>query len=176
MTSYAQFGEDLLIQEQLERIGVTNQFCFEVGAHNGEFASNTLMFRNEGWTALLAESHPEHFAKLEAVYGASAICVHELVTDMDDLLARHDAPQQPDFGVIDIDGDDYWLWHNMERFRPRIMLIEFSPYKNAPGYDPAAPKPPGTGQTARQPTIDLGKEKGYQLAGETFCNLLFVAD
>lgn len=174
-TSYSQFGEDLEVAKILKTIGSNNQWCFEVGAHDGLYLSNTRAFRELGWTAVLGEGHPEHGAKLVQDFGDSCHCVHEMIDDMDEVLWRLDAPLDIDFGVIDIDGADYWLWHDMEVYRPRIMLIEFSPYKHVEGHDEVNPQPRGSKiQTARQPTIDLAISKGYSLVWESFCNLLFV--
>ncbi len=177
MESLAQFGEDLLIHAELERIGVRNQWCFEVGAHDGTFASNTLLFRNMGWNAVLMERDPVLFATMEETYGAidGTQCYNATVKNLDSMLELTGAPKDIDFGVIDIDGADYWLWSDMEVYRPRLMLIEFSPYKHQEGYIEHDPQPRGsTVQTARLPTIELGTDKGYRLVGETFCNLLFV--
>jgi hypothetical protein len=176
MPSYSQFGEDLLVNALFEDIGTRNQWCFEVGAHNGRYCSNTLAFREQGWTAILAESHHRYFEQLQAEYGDTAHCIHEHVTDLDALLERFEAPTDIDFGVIDVDGQDYWLWHDMIRYRPRVLLIEFSPYEKQETYDPANAVPRGgIGQTARQPLMELADSKGYEFVADTFCNLLFLA-
>jgi hypothetical protein len=175
MNSYAQFNEDRLIAELLERIGISNRWCFEVGAHDGSYFSNTLAFREQGWTAVLAEGHPQHATKLIETYGDQSHCVHEMVSSMDDVLRRFGAPRDIDLGVIDIDGEDYWLWHDMEFYRPRVMLIEFSPYVTQDTHDPVRPIPRGApGQTAKAPMMELAQSKGYELVDATFCNLLFV--
>lgn len=177
--SYAQFGEDLIIRELFDRIGAVNRWCFEVGAHDGVTNSNTLIFRRDGWSAVLAESDAALFAKLNETTKSEpkSYAVWETVTDLDSLLARHNAPTNLDLGVIDIDGDDYWLWHGMTKYRPRVLLVEYSPYVKSAGFDPDNPIPRGENkgrQTARQPTLDLAADKGYTLVAETFCNLLFV--
>ena len=179
--SYAQFGEDKLIADVFERIGTKNRVCFEVGAHDGRYFSNTLAFREQGWHAILAECHPDHYAALEAEFGEQSDCWFGKVECLDTLLDAFSAPTDIDLGVIDVDGRDYWLWHDMVKFRPRVLLIEFSPYVTQPWHDPVNPVPREdrsvpVKQTARQPTIDLATEKGYELVGETFCNLLFAGN
>lgn len=172
--THSQFGEDLIFMETLSRIGTTNKWCFEVGAHDGSWLSNTLRFRNQGWDAVLMEREIKHFKVLKEDYGETATCVYGEVFSLDHTLNQTAIPEFPDIGVIDIDGDDYWLWKAMIFYRPRILCIEFNPYDTQPGYDEFIPAAPGSGQTARLPTIALGEEKGYSLVGETFCNLIFV--
>lgn len=176
MNSYSQFGEDVVIASLFDTIGESNRWCFEVGAHDGRYFSNTLAFREQGWTAILAECHKEHGAKLMAEFGDKAFCVVDTITDIDRWLADTGAPADIDLGVIDVDGEDYWLWHDMVEFRPRVLMIEFNPYVTQPHYDADWPIPRGQvpGQTARQPIIDLACSRDYGLHAETFCNLVFV--
>lgn len=177
MNSYSQFSEDKLIAELFAKIGTENHWCFEVGAADGRWLSNTLAFREQGWDAVLAECDPEPAAKLLQEFGGVSHCVHAKVTDLDTLLARFGAPYNIDLGVIDIDGNDYWLWHDMTLYRPRVLLVEFSPYVDQPTHDPVNPIPRGgPGQTAKQPLVELGEKKGYRLTTATFCNLLFVRE
>jgi len=175
VNTYAQFGEDTIVAEILAEIGTNNRWCFEVGAHNGRFISNTLAFREIGWRAVLAESHPEHAAKLIEDYGKESHCIHGTIDNLDVMLGAFGAPRDIDFGVIDVDGADYWLWHDMEEFRPRVLVIEYNPYTNQKHYDPANPIGRGKpGQTAKIPLLKLAESKGYGLENETFCNLIFV--
>lgn len=176
MLSHSQFGEDMIIADLLDEIGTENQWCFECGAHNGRYLSNTLAFREKGWHSVLIERDYDLFSDMVEAFGGDGrtwICQVE-ATNLDLVLSQTPIPEFPDFGVIDIDGDDYWLWKAMHYYRPRILCIEFNPYESQPYYDPDVPNTPGVGQSAKNPIIDLATEKGYELRGETFCNLLFV--
>jgi hypothetical protein len=61
---YSQFGEDGLVEAVFELIGTTNKWCFEVGAADGVFYSNTKRLRDQGWSAVLIEKEHAEFAKL----------------------------------------------------------------------------------------------------------------
>ena len=167
--TYTQFGEDGLIQACLERIGETNRQCFEVGAADGLFFSNTLRLREQGWRAVLIEAEDQAFSKLWTRYGRESICIHATATDLDTQIPEHFS-RTPDLGIIDIDGQDYWLWHDMENIRPRIMLVEIHP----PDVWAAIPKRSGNGQAGLNAIEKLGTDKGYQLVATTHCNALFV--
>ena len=124
---YTQFGEDGLIEATFETIGTTNRHCFEIGAADGLFYSNTLRLRESGWMAVLLEADANQFSKLQRDYGDTAVCIEGRVTDLDAELAKTGISQNPDFGVIDIDGQDYWMWLDLEEYRPRVMLVEIYP-------------------------------------------------
>lgn len=173
---FSQFGEDGLIEAVLGRIGERNRWCFEVGAADGLFYSNTKRLRDAGWKSVLIEANAEHFAKLAQLANDRTHAIRERINygSLDIILGEVDAPNDLDFGVIDIDGQDYWAWKGMQQFCPRVMLVEFM-YASENFTDPSfTPKENGEGQAGLQAIIDLGKQKGYTPLVSTFCNVLFA--
>lgn len=169
VSTSAQFGEDGLLAAVLERVGATNRWCFEVGAGDGEWLSNTKVFRDAGWAGLLIEADDTKFDALTRWASPTVRCVRQKIEgdDLDRLLARCQAPADLDVGVIDIDGQDYWLWKHMTRHRPRIMLVEYS------GSCAVPPEGATGGQAGAGALIALGREKGYVALARTNVNLLF---
>jgi len=171
---YTQFGEDGLIAACLQRIGETNRHCFEIGAADGRFFSNTLLLREQGWFSVLIEGNEKLFDKLQADYGNESTCIHRLCSDLDSLLRETDIHTEADLGIIDIDGQDYWMWHDLQDVQPRIMLVEISTH----GASSSIPKrgQPYPAQAGLVAIQSLGIQKGYTLVASTFCNALFVKD
>jgi hypothetical protein len=170
--TYTQFGEDGLIAACLEKIGETNRQCFEIGAADGRFFSNTLRLREDGWRAVLIEAEREAFNKLQNEFGGTSICIHETCSDLDTTLATTGISHAPDLGIIDIDGQDYWLWHDLRKVRPRIMLVEILP--NQPAVPPPERGSDSDPQTGLNAIRELGTDKGYTLVATTHCNALFI--
>ncbi len=56
------------------------------------------------------------------------------VENIERLLVGGDVPDEFDLLSIDIDGNDYWVWNAITRYRPRVLVIEY----NA-GLGPSAP-------------------------------------
>jgi hypothetical protein len=171
---YSQFGEDGLIEAALNLIGIKNHWCFEVGAHDGVHLSNTKRLRDEGWSALLIEAHETHFQKLKKWESDRVTCLNLLLEpgNIDSVLTSSAAPKDLDLGVIDVDGQDYFLWQGMREFQPRLMLVEYSPYD---GPD-AMPDTAAQHQAGINPIVALGKEKGYFPLAATYCNVLFCRE
>jgi hypothetical protein len=141
----SQFGEDGLIEAAFELIGTTNKWCFEVGAGDGLFWSNTLRLREAGWHAVLIEGNPVEAEKLKAFESSLVRTACAMIGTNGKLDALLDVilqvplrgecmPLEPDFGVIDIDGQDFWLWHDLHLHVPRVMLVEYSPYRKTGHY------------------------------------------
>jgi hypothetical protein len=167
---YTQFGEDGLIASVFQRIGETNRQCFEVGASDGFFFSNTLRLRELNWRALLIESDQQKAQVLKNRYGKDSICLHMTCSSLNEPLRDAGFVRDLDFGVIDIDGQDYYLWEDLTEFQPRVMLVEVSTRHSS---EPP-PERGGEGQAGIDAITALGKAKGYTLVAETFCNALFV--
>lgn len=170
---YSQFGEDGLIQGIFDHIGIVNKWCFEVGAADGEWLSNTKLWRDRGWSALLVESEPKAFSKLKRFENERVRCVCEHVgpDSLDRLLAIAGAPIDLDLGVIDVDGQDWWILDGLKNFKPRVLMVEFSQTFDAP-----IPKLGGAGQACKTHICELAATKGYRLVAETLVNALFVRE
>lgn len=169
---YTQFGEDGLIDACLRRVGETNRHCFEIGAADGRFFSNTLRLRENGWFAVLIESHAALYEKLQREFGEQSTCIYTHCTDLDSVLLQTEISTTPDLGVIDIDGQDYWLWDALVTVRPRVMLVEISTrgeWEGIPGIGEEYPA-----QAGLRAVEDLGRRKEYTLVAHTYCNALFV--
>ena len=174
--TFSQFGEDGIVAAFFKKYEPHNRTCFEVGAADGVFFSNTLALRKSGWDAVLIEPDPEAYSRLLSFAGPNVKCVCDAVGPsggkIDDILGRYQIPHDLDLGVIDIDGADYWAWHDMEKFRPRLMLVEFQ--QQPPGLDPP-PKNAGMRQQAGEQAIaKLAIDKGYVPIVRTRVNLICV--
>jgi hypothetical protein len=170
----SQFGEDGLIESVFSRVGETNRWCFEVGAADGLFFSNTKRLRDAGWHSVLIEAGDEQFEKLQLLANVRTHVVHERINfgALDRLLGDRGAPEAIDLGVIDIDGQDYWAWKGMQKYRPRVMLVEFA-YFNPPTHIPREGDVTPD-QAGLQAIVNLGVQKGYTALVSTYCNVLFA--
>ncbi len=159
---YSQGGADGILERIFETVGTTNRFFVEFGAKDGVELSNTAYLRLErGWSGLLMEG------ETPVVPGV----VNEFVTaeNIEDIFSRRKVPERFDLLSIDIDGNDYWVWKALQRFRPRAVVIEYNihfqhheawtvPYDPERHWDKSGYH--GASLAALQ---KLGKQKGYSL-------------
>ncbi len=117
---HSQGGEDGVLQHVFECIGTTNRYFVEFGAWDGRYVSNTAHLRlDHGWSGLLLEGDSEH---------VSDIVRQEFVTaeNVNTLFAKYEVPGVFDLLSIDIDGNEYWVWKALDRYRPRVVVIEYN--------------------------------------------------
>lgn len=177
-----QLGEDGIIDAVFNLIGKTNKYCIEFGAWDGKLYSSTWnLINNFNWSALLIEANKEKFGKLKAEYAdngnvAALNCLVETAGEfsLDSILKAAEAPSEPDFLSIDIDGLDWYIWESLSAFSPRLISVEFNP--TVPNdiifiqdNDPTINQ--GCSLAA---LIELGHSKSYELVATTAWNAFFV--
>ncbi len=175
-----------MLAEIFARIGAGDRYFVEFGAEDG-LEGNTRFLREVlGWRGAYIEADPEQHARLSARLDpqtCTALCSMVTPANIESLLDRAGVPEAFDLLSIDIDGQDHHVWKAIERFRPRVVVIEY----NA-GIEPgrALVEPTGKGPWDRtdyfgasiEALVGLGRSKGYrfvhaELAG---INAFFVAD
>lgn len=65
--SYAQCGEDLIIDHLIKLIGVNEPFYLDLGAHHPNYLSNTYFFYERGFTGVCVEADPSLIKAFEKV-------------------------------------------------------------------------------------------------------------
>lgn len=102
--------------------------------------------------------------------------------NIESLFGDLGVPETPDLLSIDIDGNDYWVWQAITRFRPRMVVAEYN--ANYPPdvswimkYNAKHAWNGGTHYGASLLALEkLGASKGYALVGCDFTgvNAFFV--
>lgn len=112
---YSQNGEDGVIAAIFDAIGTTNKVSLEFGSHPQE--CNTKLLHEQGWDATCWDLHP---------YGESWFRQeHISPSNINALFDKHEIPSKFDFLSIDVDGNDFHLWHALRhQIQPRVVCIE----------------------------------------------------
>jgi hypothetical protein len=128
---WSQNGEDGIIQELLRRVGVKHRFFVEFGVETGVECNCGRLARAEQWSGLFLEASPELFPHLQENFRAlpAVRCQQTAVSsqNIEEVLAANQVPADFDLLSIDIDGNDYWVWKAIQRWQPRIVVIEYNP-------------------------------------------------
>jgi len=129
LRAFSQNGEDGVLVELLRRTGEGGRFFVEFGAGDGRENNSLFLADVLAWSGLFIEGDPQRAARLADKYRGT--CVHArnaLVTPetIDDVFAAAGVPAEPDVLSIDVDGADYWIWRGLQRYRPRIVVIEYN--------------------------------------------------
>ncbi len=180
----SQTGEDGIIDKVFEIIGTQSKWCVEFGAYDGKFCSNTYNLINRGgYSAVLIEPSKGRYKALEKNYAdkPNVVLLNSFIdiegaNSLDNILSRTPIPTEFDLLVIDIDGNDYHIWQSLEKYHPRVVIIEFN--STIPlNLEIVQPKEKihdcGASLLA---VYNLGKQKGYQLVCISGDNAIFVEE
>lgn len=178
----SQLGEDGILEKIFEIIPEGNKWCVEFGAGDGKLLSNTYnLIVNHNWSSVQIEANPDRFAVLSSRYSEreDVYCLNKVISfegegKLDDVLCNTPIPEDFDLLSIDIDGNDFHIWSSLEKYRPKVLVIEFNP--TIPHYVNFVQKKDisvnhGCSLAA---LVELGKEKEYELICSTQWNGIFV--
>lgn len=177
---FSQSGEDGVIREIFNRIGTTNQYFVEFGVENG-LENNTRFLLQQGWHGSWIEGNERMSIQIRKTFHSylsqgtlTLLNAYITAENIDPFLCQLKVPLELDFLSIDIDGNDYWVWKALDRWKPRVLVIEYNghfpancewimPYNSSHCWD-------GTSHFgASLKALELiGRAKGYKLV---YCNL-----
>lgn len=182
---HSQCGQDGVLAKLFEMMQIDSGYCIEFGAWDGVHLSNTRNLLKTGrWGGCLMELDNNRFHKLNELYKERddvAIVQRAVGIDkgdsLDDILDSVGAPESPDFLSIDIDSDDYHVWNALERYSPKVVLIENNPYipfyvEYIQAYK-SERMPMGSSALS---VFLLGRRKGYTAVAYVGHDWLFVRD
>jgi hypothetical protein len=187
LKAFSQNGEDGVIAEILRRCGVQDGFFVEFGAARGVENNCAAPADVLGWRGLFMEGGARDHAVLERKYSQSdrvaTRCAMVTPENVEALFADAGVPGELEVLSIDVDGEDYWIWEALGRYRPLVVVIEYNSGL-APGRRLVQPR--GTGPWDGTSFVgaslaaleSLGERKGYRLVHTdlTGVNAFFVRD
>ena len=187
---FSQNGEDGMIEEIFRRLGTTNKFVVEFGAAAG-LENNSVYLLHLGWKAFWIEGSRKlvgrvlrthsHFIDNSQLAVRCAFVTRETIQQHFD---EAEVPSEPDLLSIDIDGNDYWVWEAIDRYSPRVVVMEYNPLWPPhvcwiQKYDAQRSWDGTSYHGASLKSLELlGKRKGYSLVGCDLAgaNSFFVRD
>jgi len=175
---YSQFGEDGIIEKIFEILSPLSRVCIEVGAWDGFHLSNTANLWTNGWKGILIEGDNNRYLSLmENVKGYNCHCIkafvgYEYHNTLENILKMEGISENVDFLSIDVDGDDYYIFENLKKIKPRLITCEFNP--TIPfNMDLISEKGNCFGCSALS-LVKLAEKKDYRLIAMTDTNCFFV--
>jgi hypothetical protein len=130
---WSQNDEDGMIAEIFRRIGVTTKTFLEIGVGDGS-ENNTTALLAAGWTGWWIEgsekdchSISKRLAEMPAL--KARLKLHQAYVQPNTiatLLADLEVPTEIDLFSLDIDLNTYHIWAALDKFRPRVVVVEYN--------------------------------------------------
>ena len=128
---FSQFGEDGLIQFLIKNLNISSKTFIEFGVENYEEANTRFLLENNNWSGLIIDSSKEnieHIKNQNYFWKYNLKAIKEFITkeNINNMIKKN--MSEVDIGIlsIDIDGNDYWIWNEIEVIKPDIVIIEYN--------------------------------------------------
>ncbi len=182
----------------MSKIPDKTYWCVELGAWDGKSESNTYYFiSRHSYNAVMIEADPLKYNLLcENMKENGIICVNVYVRpegqhNLDNVLSLTPIPIQFDLLSIDVDGDDYFVWQSLNKYQPKVVVIEIN-MRHKPGVklinksvSPIVQGDISTGissmwgitgyiGTSISSMTELAIKKNYCLLANINCNVIYV--
>ena len=154
------------------------QLC-DIGSGDGFFLSNSYYFiKKYNFEALMVEAREIDLVTSRKIFENDKVHHENIFIDktntIDQVLKKHNFKKDIDLLSIDIDGQDYHLFKQLEIYRPKLIIVECN--MTARKYirlieDEGANN--GVGSSALS-ILELGNKKNYKLCLQLFNNLIFI--
>ena len=128
---FSQFGDDGIIQYLVNKLPLKNKTFIEFGAENYREANTRFLLVSNYWSGLVIDGSEENIKaiKNENIYGYFDLrAKHSFVTkeNINALLTESGFNRELAILSIDIDGNDYWVWKEINSFEPDIIICEYN--------------------------------------------------
>jgi hypothetical protein len=179
---YSQWGEDGIIDYLTRKVEIKNNIFVEFGVENYLESNTRFLLVNKNWSGLVIDGDSANvsFIKADPIYwrqNLKADCAFITRENINELLKRNGVAGDIGLLSIDLDGNDYWVWQEIEVISPRIVVVEYN-YRF--GADKALVVPYDANFVRQKAhysriyfgaslkaLVNLGKKKGYSFVG---CN------
>lgn len=129
---FSQFGDDGIIQYLTNHLDLKKRTFIEFGVGD-YFESNTrFLLQKDNWSGFVMDGSSKNMARLKDAYFFWRHDLHAQASyitreNVAELLHPHISRWQgdPDLLHIDLDGNDYWIWMELD-IRPVILILEYN--------------------------------------------------
>lgn len=131
---FSQFGDDGIIQYLINRLDIDREYhnFIEFGVENYEESNTKFLLFNNNWSGLIMDSSNENINHIKNSnyfwkYDLEAKSCFVNKNNINDLINDSKIDKKRIALLsIDIDGNDYWVWKEINIIDPLIVIIEFN--------------------------------------------------
>jgi len=126
---YSQNGEDGILNYIFSKIKNKNKTFIEFGVEDGKECNTANLSINFGWNGLLIEGDKKMALKTKEFYKDLPVkVVNQFVTkaNINNIFKENGIVGEIDLLSIDIDGNDYWIWKEINAVNPRVVIVEYN--------------------------------------------------
>ena len=128
---YSQWGDDGIIQFLVDYLDIDQNTFIEFGVSNYKEANTRFLLINNNWSGLVMDGSKQNVAEIKKdqifwQYDIKASQIFITKENINHILKDHGFVGEVGLLHIDIDGNDYWIWKEIDVISPVIVIMEYN--------------------------------------------------
>jgi hypothetical protein len=128
---FSQWGDDGIIQFLVDYLDIENKVFVEFGVENYLESNTRFLLLNNCWKGLVMDGSIDNINQIKKSnlywqYQLDAICCFITKENINQEIANYIKNENLGLLVIDLDGNDYWIWEAIEHVKPTIVIVEYN--------------------------------------------------
>ena len=179
---FSQWGDDGIINFLCNYLDISSKTFIEFGVEDYTECNTRFLLINDNWRGLIMDGSKSNMDKVRQEdmywrYNLTAVDIFVTKENINGLLSQNNFTGETGLLHVDIDGNDYWIWKEINVINPVIVIIEYNSVFGATNpwtipYDPSFYRTNAHYSnlyygTSLLSACDLAAEKGYSFIG---CN------
>jgi hypothetical protein len=128
---FSQFGDDGIIQWLVRNLEFPNTTFIEFGVENYRESNTRFLLMNNNWSGFVmdgSESNVEKIVTSDYFWKHDLLAKAVFITkdNINNLLSSSGLDKEVGILSIDLDGNDYWIWKEIEAVSPIVVILEYN--------------------------------------------------
>ncbi len=131
---FSQWGDDGIIQYLIQNIDIPNKTFIEFGVENYRESNTRFLLINNNWSGLVIDGSEKNIDFIQKdiiswgydLHAKSAFITKENINALISEFLSKGYSDEIGILSIDIDGNDYWIWKEIDVLNPIIVIIEYN--------------------------------------------------
>ena len=128
---FSQNGEDGIIQFLIQNTEIKNKIFVEFGVETYKEANTKFLLLNNGWSGLIIDGDKDAMEKIASSdlhwkYDLKSIGNFITKDNINEIIKSAGIEGELGLLSVDIDGNDYWVFENIDCINPQILIMEYN--------------------------------------------------
>lgn len=128
---FSQNGEDGIIQFLIQNTEIKNKIFVEFGVETYKEANTKFLLLNNGWSGLIIDGDKDAMEKIASSdlhwkYNLKSIGNFITKDNINEIIKSAGIEGEIGLLSVDIDGNDYWVFENIDCVNPQILIMEYN--------------------------------------------------
>lgn len=128
---FSQWGDDGIIDWLVEHLNIEHKLFVEFGVENYTESNTRFLMMHKNWSGLIFDGSQRHIDDVKNsyyywMYDLTAKKAFIDKNNINQLISEWSSVQDIGLLHIDIDGNDYWIWEEIDCIQPIIVIVEYN--------------------------------------------------